>query len=81
MKSFLRFLLLIFSAGLVYSAVLFYDVHVKIPELEELGEFESAKDVVEEMRGEKGAGLIKNDVRVDPIKEEGSQPSQFTGAF
>lgn len=79
MKGFLRFLLLLLSIGLVYSAVRFYDIHVKIPELEELEEFETAKEIVEEIKGPGGAGVIRNDIRVEQ-EELSETQSSFAGS-
>lgn len=74
MKAFLRFTIFIVLAGLIYWAVQFYDVRVKVPEPIE---FQSAKEVVEDIKGPGGAGIMQ---KAESSEENGGIPSIFEGS-
>ena len=75
MKGFLRFTVFMILAGLIYWAVQFYDVRVKVPEPVE---FQSAKEVVEDIKGPGGAGIVRKE---DSFEENGGIPTKFEGTL
>jgi len=61
MKGIWRFIFFGLFIGLIYWAVQFYDVRVKVPQPVE---FQSAKEVVEDIKGPGGAGIIHKEGQV-----------------